>query len=628
MKVAVFDIEANGLLDTVSAIHCGVFKDIDTKKVVKFIPDQMEEMCTFMDGYDVLIGHNIIGYDFPALKKVLGYTYKGKMVDTLIMSRLLNPKRLLPPHAVNKRAGPHGLYAWGVRVGVDKPEHEDWENFSPEMLHRCSEDVEINYLVYLELLKEGKGQNWKNAYQLTFKLFENLQKQEDYGWLVDREHMEKSINMLDNWIRRIDQVITPHLPDIMEVDETKKAGEYGFVRKPFLKSGAYSEASIRFIGDAGYDPDSDIVAGCFTRVSFRKVDLNSNMETKDFLLGLGWEPLEWNTDDKGNRTSPKLSKDDPFEGIEGKIGNLVAKRVQCRHRKSSIEGFLKLIRPDGTIPSVIANIAVTGRVTHKNIVNIPGAKSFFGKQMRKIFISRPGMVIVGTDSDACQIRMLAGRMNDPAYTEVVVNGKKENGTDMHTINMKAAILPNRDDAKTFFYGFLFGAGDAKIGKIVKGSAQRGRELKENFLKGLPALGSLVERLTAEWKKTAKKRFNPKFNRMELYNGVVTGLDGRPIVIPSEHQILVYILQSDEAIMMAAAFNRVSKLLEKEGYVYGVDYGFLCWMHDEYNIECLESIAERVKTLSEEAIAWAGKFFNISCPHIGHGSIGKNWYEVH
>lgn len=623
-----FDVEANGLLDTVDNIHCGVFKDIDTKKVVKFLPNQMGEMCTFMDGYDVLIGHNIIGYDFPALTKVLGYKFKGKMVDTLIMSRLLNPKRLLPPHAKNKKAGPHSLYAWGVRVGVDKPEHEDWKNFSPEMLHRCSEDVEINFLTYFELLKEGKGQNWKNAYQLTFKLFENLQKQEGYGWLVDREHMEKSIRMLDNWIKRIDQVITPHLPDIMEVDETKKAGEYGFVRKPFLKSGAYSEASIRFIGDAGYDLDSDIVAGCFTRVSFRKVDLNSNMETKDFLLGLGWEPLEWNTDEKGERTSPKLSKDDPFEGIEGKIGNLVAKRVQCRHRKSSIEGFLKLIRPDGTIPSVIANIAVTGRVTHKNIVNIPGAKSFFGKQMRKIFISRPGMVIVGTDSDACQIRMLAGRMNDPAYTEVVVNGKKENGTDMHTVNMVAAKLPNRDDAKTFFYGFLFGAGDAKVGKIVKGSAARGRELKENFMKGLPALGDLVARLTAEWRKTAKKRYNPKFNRMEYYNGVVTGLDGRPIVIPSEHQILVYILQSDEAIMMAAAFNRVSKLLEKEGYVYGLDYGFLCWMHDEYNIECLEKHAPRVKQLSEEAIAWAGKFFNIPCPHIGHGSIGKNWYEVH
>lgn len=161
----------------------------------------------------------------------------------------------------------------------------------------------------------------------------------------------------------------------------------------------------------------------------------------------------------------------------------MAKRVQCRHRKSTIEGLMKLVRPDGRIPSVVKTLADTSRAIHAGIVNIPQAKSFFGKQMRKIFICRDGWVLVGTDSDADQIRKLAGRMNDPAYTETVVNGDKDKGTDIHTVNQRAAQLPSRDDAKTFFYGFLFGAGDAKVGKIDKARQKMVGDLKVNFSKG-------------------------------------------------------------------------------------------------------------------------------------------------
>ena len=174
---------------------------------------------------------------------------------------------------------------------------------------------------------------------------------------------------------------------------------------------------------------------------------------------------------------------------------------------------------------------------------------------------------------------------------------------------------------------MFGAGDAKVGKIVKGTAAHGRILKTQFLQGLPALGKLMESLTAEWRSTAKKRFNAKFNRMEYYDGTITGLDGRPILVPSEHQVLVYLLQSDEAVMMSAAYNKIHKELSKR-YEWGIDYGVVCFYHDEVNVECREEIAEEVGKITAEAIAWAGRFYNISCPHLGQAKIGKNWYEVH
>ena len=630
MKIVFGDLEANGLLPQATKVHCGVFKDQKTKEMFKFKPDDVKSMLEFLDTVDVLIMHNGLGYDLPLLEKLYGYVFKGKVVDTLIMSRLLKPKRQLPfniPKEVlqGRKIGPHSIEAWGYRVGRGKPEHNDWENFSPEMLHRCSEDVEILELVYDVLMGEAKGKNWRNAFLLTFELFKNLQKQEAYGWLVDQEHMHKCVHQLERWIERIDRSIYKFLPTVLEVEETKVKGEYGCIKKPFLKSGKYSNSVSDWFSRNGIDVNRVSVGGVFSRINFRKTNLNSNDETKDFLLNLGWEPKEWNTNDDGERTSPKLNKDDPFEGISGSLGRLVAKRVQCRQRKGIIEGLLEIVRSDGAIASCVANLAETGRATHRGIVNIPGAKSFYGKQMRQIFVARPGRVIVGTDSDSCQIRMLAARMNDPGYTQAIIDGRKEDGTDLHSVNMRAAGLRSRDEAKSFFYAFLFGAGDQKITKLT---GKDGKALKAEFLNGLPALGRLVEELKSEWRKNAKQRFNPTFNRMEYYDGWVKGLDGRPVSIASEHAILVYVLQSDEAIMMAKAYCLAHEYLNKKGFVYGVDYGFLTWMHDEYQVECLESIKFEVKECCEAAIADAAAFYNISCPHIGSSDFGYNWAETH
>lgn len=630
MRIGFFDIEANGLLDKATRTHCGVVKEIG-QPARKFWPwpggDYVKQMLEYLDSFDVLIAHNGIGYDWPLLKKLYGWEYKGKKVDTLIMSRLLNPKRIIPFNAIDRSIGPHSLAAWGYRVGRGKPDHDDWGNYSEEMMHRCSEDVEILELTYNALLEEASTGKWRNAFLLSFELFEHLQQQEQYGWLVDKEHMHGCIHQLTRWIERIDRAITPKLPQVIEVNETKIKGEYNYIKKPFLKSGEYSKTIVSWCADHGCDPLTKPVAGCFSRIDFRVTNLDSGAETKNFLLALGWEPLEWNTDDEGNRTSPKLSKDDPFEGIESKIGKLVAKRVQCRQRRSIIEGLLNLIREDGRIASVVNTLAVTGRATHRNIVNIPKASSFYGKQMRSIFTSGEGMVLVGTDSAGNQLRQLAARMDNEQYIFAMVSGNKDDGTDPHTLTKVIGDLESRDIAKNVMYCLLFGGGDTKLAKTAKKPIGSGADLRGKLYKGLDGLGELMERLTAEWKSTARQRFNPQFRRMEYFDGTITGLDGRPIKVPSEHQLLVYLLQSDEAIHMSKSYCLLSERLAKK-YVWGVDYGIVCFYHDEYTIECREEIAEDVKRISEQCIKDAGTFFNIKCPHAGEGAIGKNWYTIH
>jgi DNA polymerase I len=631
MRIGTADLEADGLLDTATQVWCGVFKD-DSGDVNRFKPNEIKAMLRHMDSYDVLKMHNGIGYDWPLLEKLYGYRYEGKRVDTLIMSRLLNPKRLVPFNCPNRNIGPHSVEAWGWRVGRGKPEHNDWSKFSDDMLHRCTEDVEIQELIYKALMQEAKessgdGRSWGEAFKLSFDLFTNLQKQEEYGWIIDKEHLNKCINQLTKWIERIDKVIIPRLPNILEINETKENNQYKYVKKPFLKSGRYAQGTSSWILDSGLDPDLLPVGGCFSRIGFRKVDLNSGAETKDYLLKQGWEPLEWNTDDNGDRTSPKLSKEDPFEGLSDKVGKIVAKRVQCRQRRSVLEGLLEASEGSLSISSRVNTLAATGRATHRGIVNIPRASSFYGKQMRKVFTSRDGWCLVGTDSDACQLRMLASRMGSQAYIDAIVNGDKSKGTDNHSLAAKIGEIESRDVAKNVMYCLLFGGGDVKLAKTAKKPAGSGAILREKLYRGLDGLGTLVETLTKEWRKTAKKRYNAKFNRMEYYNGYITGIDKRPILVPFEHQLLVYLLQSDEAIMMSKAYNFMWDRLSAK-YKFKKDFGIVCWMHDEVNIACRKEIAEDVKRISEKCIEDAGKFYNMVCPHKGDGKIGKTWYDVH
>lgn len=454
-RTYIADLEADGFLEEATKVWCGSFISVDGKERVSFSPysskHYIRDMLEFMDKTDCLIFHNGFGYDWPLLRKLYGYEYKGEKLDTLVMSRLFNPKRASPPTCPNKTA-PHSVEAWGYRVGRGKVEHEDWTQFSDNMLKRNQEDVEIQRLIYLALQEERKQHDWDKALKLTTRLFEILQKQEEYGWRVDQKWLSKSISMLDHWMDRISRVLSKSLPLKVEIKEkfNKETGEYSYVKEPFTQAGRYNVHVARYLESIGLDPATRPVTGPFSRIQIRRISLDKPDEIKDYLLESGWEPAEWNTNSEGQRTSPKLDKNDPFDGVEGGVGRLVAKYIQCKSRRAILQGWARDIRPDGRIPSVVANLAETGRATHRYIVNVPNHEAFFGKWMRKCFSCKDGWLLVGTDSAGCQIRMLAARMGDQDYTNTVLNGDKDKGTDIHSVNMKAAKLSSRGQAKTFF----------------------------------------------------------------------------------------------------------------------------------------------------------------------------------
>lgn len=629
MSVWTMDTESDGFVEHATVIHCAVLKELDTGVKVFFDPDNVKNLPEFLEeNCSTIIVHNGIQHDFPLIKKVLGYDYNGKVYDTLVLSRILSPNRRVPFNCTVPGLAPHSLGAWGYRVGRGKVEYNDWANYSDAMLHRCEEDVEINELVYLKLQEEMKDGDWSTAVPMTMKLFQVFKEVSDYGWKVDEPHMHHCIHRLNGIISRISEFLYDSLPYVYVVDEVKVKGVYGCVKKPFLKSGTYSSnMELWFLNSSG-DSHEQIdrmfdkeVGGPFTRLHYRKLSLDKRVEVIKMLLDAGWIPDKWNYNDDDEKTSPKLSKDDDFVGVDGAFGRHIVRRVQARHRRSNIMGLFKLIRPDGRISSRISGLAETARVKHTGIVNVPNVDSFFGKDFRKIFTHEEGKVLVGVDSSGNQVRQLCARMGDDKYEYEVLHG------DVHSTNQKAAGLATRSNAKRFFYSFLFGAGDAKVGSIVQGSAADGKRLKENFLAGLPKLDELINNLKEEWRNHAKKR-EGKWGRVEYYNGWVSGLDGRPLYIKSEHAILVYVLQNMEAIQMSYALLFTRKWLEAQGLTFGKEYGIVAFVHDELNVECEPQYAKQIGETIKRAIIYAGKFLGISTPHDGDIKIGENWFQIH
>jgi len=481
MRKCMFDLETDGLLSVATVIHCGVFIDLTTEEVFKFTPNEIPQMLKFMDTCSVLAGQNVIDFDFPVLEKLHGYVYNGVKVDLLIMSRMLYPNLTVPPKLLEdakatktRPGGPHSVQAWGYRLNRGKVHHEDWSTFSDAMLHRCTEDVHIQCLMFKHFNKRAERLGWpKSSFNLSFKLFDILSASERHGWLVDQGRIARYINQLQRWVRMIDSVLEKNLPITFDILESKALGEVNWVRKPFVKSGECSAITVRYFpeleGVKSYEPKC-FVQGPFSRVHFRRINLGSGQEVKEFLLDEGWEPSEWNykkdpdtgrplLDHNGQpqKSSPKISYDEEFKGINGKVGRLIARRITCVQRKSILEGLQESIRPDGRIPQRITGIAATGRLTHGGIVNIPGAKSFFGKQMRKIFTVPEGYLLVGVDASGCQNRAMAARVNDEAFTEVLLNGDKKKGTHIHQINAKAiaevgGLTVTYDESKTLNYG--------------------------------------------------------------------------------------------------------------------------------------------------------------------------------
>ena len=571
----VFDIEADGLHP--NNVWCIVAKELDGK-IHTFDNTQIEEGIKFLQEADTLIGHNIIGYDMPVLEKLYDVKFDCKVEDTLVMSRLFNPVR----------ENGHALKAWGWRVGMLKQEQpEDFDSYTPEMLEYCIQDVKLNEAVYKFLIKEGNLFSQKSI-DLEHQVASIIKEQEKTGFFFNTQKaMELLAELKTKQLEVEDEVhntFTPKLVDDKLVTPyVKKDGE---LSKRGLTDAEYHKCKM----SNNFEP--------FMRQKLVDFNLGSRKQIGEYLIDFDWKPVKFTP------TGQPIVDEGTLKKIEHiREAKLIADFLLYQKRIAQVTSWIDELKDDRVHGSVIPNGTITGRMTHRNpnMAQVPNAGSPYGKECRSCWTVPQGYKLVGIDASSLELRMLAHYMDDSDYIEEVING------DIHTTNQNLAGLKTRDQAKTFIYALVYGAGDAKIGSVAGGGIKKGKELKQTFFKNLPSLKDLKEKV--------QKASN---------RGFLKGLDGRKIYVRSQHAALNTLLQGGGAIVMKKAMCILQDLIN----LNTLDAKFVANIHDEWQIQVKESQADFVGRLGVQAIEKASEYFNMRCPLTGEYKIGDNWYETH
>jgi hypothetical protein len=663
----VFDIESDGLLPELEVIHCLNVIDRRTGKRLSFnggvykdgTPAQrdgtIEDGLLLLMESDAIAGHKIIWYDIPAIKKIYPwFRPTGRVFDSLVCAQviwtnvkdkdfeLLRNGKLRPDFEKRGLIGKHSLEAWGWRLGRYKGDFDParykrddgtphtWKSvgFSKDMDVYGRQDVEVT----LRLIEKIEEKNYsQECLELEHRVSEIIFRQHERGFAFDMQAAEK-------------------LTALLQRRQAEISGGLQKVFKPWwapdIKKGSALFTPKRPDKKRGY------TAGVqFTKVKLVVFNPASRPHIANRLRALyDWKPTEFT--DGGQ---PKIDEStlDPLPWPEAKLlleYLTVEKRLgQVATGKkawltSAVRTGLYGRETDGVLRihgNVNTNGAVTGRMTHNdpNVAQCPKVGVEYGAECRACFIATPGLLLVGCDAEGLELRCLAhfmARYDDGAYVLVVVNGKKEDGTDVHTVNMRAAGLNTRDSAKTFIYALIYGAGDFKLGSIVyddltdeqrvrfhakyptprkqAGALKRlGTARRARIMTNLPALGKLVEAV-----KAAVKR-----------NGYLKGLDGRLLHIRSEHSALNTLLQSAGAIVMKRSLvlfeDTVAAPLRSSK---GATVEYVANIHDESQQETNEQHAEKVGRGFAECIRLAGTHYNFRCPLAGSYGIGKSWASTH
>ena len=585
-----FDIEANGLLDTITKIHCLCVVDLETNETFNFRPHELDEGYRLLETADVLVGHNIIGYDLPALQKVAGLSLKATRIDTLVTARLIHSNlkdtdsKLIQLGNLDKELyGSNSLKAWGQRIGIRKDEYEGgFDEFNEEMFTYCQQDVQVLRSLWHYLKPD---QYSANAIKLENDIAEVGFRMETHGWTFDKA---KAVDLYSVLVERR--------------NELNKA--------LIAKFGTWEEVDKVLIPKRDNKARGYIAGVPVTKYKTVEFNPNSRQHIEKKLKELGWQPEVFTESGQAKLDESILSR------IAIPEAQLLVEHFLIEKRLGQLAdgdaGWLKMVKEDGRIHGRYNTMGtVTGRASHfsPNVAQVPAGKSPYGKECRELFTVPQGWKLVGADMSGLELRCLAHYLaayDGGAYGDLVLNG------DVHTENQKAAGLPTRDNAKTFIYAFLYGAGPAKIGKIVNGTAKQGQELINRFMQGLPAFGELKRAVS----KAAQK-------------GWIKGLDGRQIPIRSEHAALNSLLQGCGAILckrwVVDSHQSLSSTF-REGY--DGDFVFCGWIHDEVQVACRAEIAEQVGNAITNAARNAGQLYGFKIQLDSEYSIGTSWADTH
>ena len=596
----IFDLESDGLYDAVSKIHCLVIYDIQSGRTFSYGPDAIGNAIAHLDSADVLIGHNILFYDIPVLKKLHGTDFKARVIDTLICTRLIWPKETLydlddeqyqevPP----KLKGSASLKAWGYRLADQKIEFQDFTEYSQEMLDYCIQDVRVTEKLWNHIINQKYPES---ALVLEHDFAQKINEQIRTGIPFDVDRCLDLVDDLRSKKQKLENELTTLFPPL-------KRSEI-FTPKVNNKKRGYVKGVP------------------FEKVSYDEFNPGSRKQIIERLFN----KYKWVPEGKTEKGNPKLD-DDVLEKLPFPEAKTLGEYMLINKRLGQIadgnNAWLKLVKNDtGRIHGdVITNGTITGRCSHRNpnCSQVVANGKPYGKQCRSLFHAPYDWDLIGVDAKALELRCLAGYLalwDEGEYAAMVINPD----VDIHTYNQEQFGVANRDISKRLLYGMLYGCGAAKAGTIIDPNEKNetklkrmGRDAINGFMKGVPALKKLKDQI----EETISSR------------GYLIGLDRRILHCRSSFKGLNVLLQSAGGILMKQVVVNIHNNIENNlNMPHGNNWEQLLMIHDEVQLTCNKKYTEKIREQAMIAFPQAQEFFNFRCKIEGDSCIGSTWAETH
>lgn len=656
MKI-VFDIETNSL-HSPTQIWCVVCKDIDTGERYVFRKitsdsNELEKFRLFLRDVDVLIGHNIIGYDLPVIESLCGIGWSLgehgtplRAIDTLIVSRLL----------AHSRPG-HSIEDYGLEFGLEKDTFSDYTKYSPELEARCVRDVDIAEKIYLKYLKYLSSAERQPSIRTEHEFQLVCNDLEKNGFAFDEAKARSLLERVNKELATLDEAILLSFPPKLKL-----------IREVTPKSTKYGTISLSSIPKALRDHIADFsVDAPFSYCSWGEFNPSSHKQIISVLNDAGWRPVdktkthidterEYNKlkHTRGRTSELDLRKDlvhtklKMLEKTGWKVNetNLetlppkapasvrtIAKRILLEARRRTLTEWLDLVQDDGRIHGKFLGLgAWSQRMAHQNpnTANIPnefdtaGKKKLYGKELRSLWCAPKNRLLVGVDAEGIQLRIFAHYINDPEFTDALVRGKKEDKSDPHSLNQTilGPVCKSRAAAKRFIYALLLGAGLGKLGEILGCTTEEADAALQRLI-GRYAGFALLKETTIP---------------ADARRGWFVGLDGRAVRIPGDevgtrrHLCMSGYLQNGEAVVMKKATLKWWPKLKE------LDSQLVNFVHDEWQTECPNNmeIALRIARMQADSLREVGEELKLKCPLAGSYwnddlndyTIHTNWSKTH
>jgi DNA polymerase-1 len=624
MKRILFVDTETDALKGYSKGHVAVCIDQDDNVAVfRDFHSNPEPFVEHLKGADLIVGHYFIGYDHAAIKKLTGYEIaREKILDTFIVSITLDADR----------PGGHSIESYGERFGDKKSAFSDFSKWSQELEDRCIQDTKLTKKIYERYEKYIASDRWKPVFELEMKSAFRCVELSQNGFPFDIEQARRLATELSEKVKVLEQGFS-NIPGNLSIDRQ--------FTPALTKNGTFNGNQFKFVknGDLTHFTPDELI----TIFSLSPFNPRSSRDRVSFLNAAGWKPTE-KTKGHTEALRDRKNLEKTVEGRE-KLANYALMGWKCSEEnlatlpstapdsaKSFVEYLLLTSRLEDIQEWTGLYNPETGRIhgsyrsiggwtqrkahTAPNMANIPalinrkGAKQPYGAEFRSLWTAGGGF-LTGTDAAGVQLRVFAHIVQDKRLIEAIEKGKKEDGTDIHTLNKQilGSLCNSRETAKTYIYALLLNAGLAKQAEILQCNTKQAAEGLKRILEFYPGWAHFKEVTAPE----------------EASKGYITGLDGRLVKVPDLHRVLAGHLQNGESVIMKTACELWHGYLEDEGLMFE----FCNDVHDEFQtLSGTEEEAHKIGKLQCKSIEEAGKLLKMRIALEGEYKVGRNWKETH